>query len=97
MSDFNITLTVQDVVYNNNCCDKETTTLNITSINNTINLKCNYILNIIRVSDNFFTVLIQNGINTYIRNVFTSYPMQLCISNNCNNHVITISGVINNE
>lgn len=95
MNDFNITLTIQDLVYCNNCCDKETNTLTITSINDTINLKCGYILNVVRVGTNFFTVLIQNGINTYIRNVFTSYPMQLCICSNKVNHIITISGVIN--
>lgn len=95
MDTFNVTITIQDLVYSNNCCDKDTTTLTITSINDTINLKCGYILNIIRVNTNFFTVLIQNGINTYIRNVFVNYPMQLCISNNKVNHVITVSGIIN--
>ncbi len=95
MNDFNITLTIEDLIYSNNCCDKETTTLNVKNINDTISLKCGYILNVIRVSNNFFTVLIQNGINTYIRNVFTNYPMQLCIGNNLVNHVITISGTIN--
>ncbi len=94
MNDFNILLKIEDLVCWNCCKDKETSTITVTSSNQTINLKNNYILNIVDVSHAKFTVLIQNGIETIIRNVYTSYACQICLPNEYCTHLISISGVI---
>lgn len=95
MNNFSVTITIEDLICSNNCKDKDTKTRTITSINETINLKEDYILNIVNVTSSSFTIIVQNGINTIIRNVFTSYSTKLCLPCKCANHILTISGVIN--
>lgn len=96
MDDFNVTLTITDVICCKNCKDSNQVTTIVTNTNQVIELKGNYILNIVRVSSTFFTVLIQNGVETIIRNVFVSSPVQLCLPCKCCSHMLTISGNINN-
>ena len=95
MNNFNITLNIEDIICSKCCKDKESKTLNITSPSQVVNLKENYILNIIDVSSTKFTVLIQNGIEIIIRNIYTSYDMQICLPCNCATHLLTVSGNIN--
>ena len=95
MNNFNITITIEDLICSNNCKDRKTITKTITNIDNTINLKEDFILNIVNVTNTFFTIIVQNGINTIIRNVFTSYPTKICLPCKCANHILTISGTIN--
>lgn len=95
MNNFNVTVTIEDLICSNNCKDKDTKTKNITSINDSINLKENYVLNIVNVTNTYFTIIVQNGINTIIRNIFTSYSTKLCLPCKCGNHILTISGIIN--
>lgn len=94
MNDFNIFLKIEDLICCNRCKDKETSTITVTSSNQTINLKNNYVLNVVDVNSTKFTVLIQNGIETIIRNVYTSYTCQICLPCECCTHLISISGVI---
>ncbi|MDD3303608.1 MAG: hypothetical protein PHP54_01675 [Clostridia bacterium] len=95
MNDFNITLTITDVICCKNCKDSNQVTTAVTSSSQTIELKNNFILNVVRVTSTYFTVLIQNGIETIIRNVFISSPLQLCLPCKCCSHMLTISGIIN--
>lgn len=95
MNDFNITLTIRDVICSNNCKDSSQITTTVTNTDQTIELKCNFILNIVRVTGTFFTVLIQNGVETIIRNIYVSSPVQICLPAKCATHILTISGIIN--
>lgn len=94
MEEFRITLNIEDLIYTNCSKDREMKTLTITSTSQVVELKCNYILNIIDVNTTRFTVLIQNGIETIIRNIYTSYETQICLPCRCATHLITIGGTI---
>ncbi len=94
MNDFNITLTIEDIFCNKCCKESKQTQTTVTSTSQTISLQNNYILNIIQVSTNFFTVLIQNGVNVIIRNIYTNFTTSICIPNQCGTHFIRISGTI---
>ena len=96
MNNFNVTINIQDLICSNNCKDKETITKTITNTTQSVKLKENYILNVVNVSNNYFTVIIQNGKYIIIRNVFTSHSISICIPCKCATHIITISGTINN-
>lgn len=96
MDEFNITLTIKDVICCKNCKDSNKLTTTVTNSSQTIELKGNFILNIVRVTNTYFTVIIQNGIETIIRNIFVSSPVQLCLPCKCATHILTISGIINN-
>ena len=71
MDEFNITLTIRDVICCKNCKDSNKLTTTV-------------------------TIIIQNGIETIIRNIFVSSPVQLCLPCKCATHILTISGIINN-
>ena len=96
MDNFNVTLNIEDLICSKCCRDREQRSIQITSSSQTINLKESYILNVVAVSTRYITVLIQNGIETIIRNVYISYPVQICLPCKCANHVLTISGEISN-
>lgn len=96
MNNFNVTITIEDLICSNNCKDREVITKTITNTSETINLKESYILNIVNVTNSYFTIIVQNGFNTIIRNVFTSYQTKICLPCKCANHILTISGTINN-
>lgn len=95
MNDFNVRLNLIECFTDECGCkhiyEREVT---VTSVNQTINLFNNYTLNIVRVTDTYFTVLIQNGVNVLIRNIYTTYP-QTCVlpGTNCR-QTITCSGDI---
>lgn len=96
MNNFNVNIYISDYICASNCqntLEKDTT---LTSTSDTLTLQCNYVLNIVRVSGILFTILLQNGIQTYIRNIYQNESFQICLP--CRNgiHIITICGKINN-
>lgn len=94
MNDFSVKITIKDSICSNNCKDIETKSETITNSSDVIHLKEGYILNIIAVNLSYFTVIVQNGINTIIRNIYTTFPIKICLPCKCANHVLTISGNI---
>ena len=94
MDGFQVNVTIQDCFINKccrNCIQRDTL---VDSVTQTITLQCNFILNVIHVSSTYFTVLIQDGVNVIIRNIFTSHSTSLCLPNECGKHIITICGTI---
>lgn len=96
MNNFNVNITIEDLICSRNCKDKTTTTETITNTSEVISLKNGYILNIVNITNTHFTIILQNGINTIIRNVFSNVPISICIPCKCANHIVTISGTITN-
>lgn len=96
MNNINVSLCISDMICVNNCKELFQKDITITSTSESICLKCDFLLNIVRVQDNFFTILLQNGFQTYIRNIFENETFQICLP--CNNgiHILTICGTINN-
>ena len=70
MNTFNVSLCISDFICVNNCKNLLEKQVIVTNSNDSICLKCDYLLNVIRVQDNFFTILLQNGFQTYIRNIY---------------------------
>lgn len=69
--------------------------VNVTDINTTILLHNNYTLNILSVNENYCSVIIQDGINTYILNIYTTFATELCVCNtNNSSHKLSISCTI---
>ena len=95
MNTFNISLCINDYICVNNCKNLLEKQVIVTSSNDSICLKCDYLLNVIRVQDNFFTILLQNGFQTYIRNIYENETFQISIPCQNGNRIITICGVIN--
>jgi len=96
MNNINVSLCISDFICVNNCKSLLEKEVIVTSTTDSICLKCDFLLNIIRVQDNFFTILLQNGFQTYIRNIFEDETFQICLPCNNGNRIITIRGVINN-
>lgn len=57
----------------------------IADLTQTINLVNGYTLSILSYTNTSISILIQNDNNMYIRNLFTSYPFEICINDNCCN------------
>lgn len=95
MNDFNVTIHIEDLFCENCCKELKEKEITVTNTNQTINLQNGYVLNVINVEDNFFTVLIQNGTQVIIRNIYTNSTTSICIPNKCGKHILTISGTIN--
>lgn len=90
MNTFNALLNIKDCLYSKNCEKCNSQEITVTSSSQTIELQCNYILNILSVTSTYSTVLIQNGFQVIIRNI-RDFPMQIGIpTKNCT-HVLTIS------
>lgn len=94
MNTFNIILNISEVVCNKCCKQNFERTVTVTSSSQRVTLQNGYVLNIIAVTDTYFTVLIQNGVETIIRNVFTTFPIEMCLPNKCFRHILTLSGQI---
>lgn len=96
MNTFNVLLTLIECNVDE-CCCKHVYERDITvvSSNQIINLFNGYILNIVRVTDTYFTVLMQNGTQVVVRNVYTSFPTSLTLPDTNCCHTVTISGVVN--
>ena len=66
MNDINISLCIYDMICINNCKDVLQKDITITNTSETICIKCNYLLNIVRVQDNSFTILLQTPIRIHL-------------------------------
>lgn len=95
MNSFNINLCIQDYICICNSKDLLQKEILVTSTSQSICLHCNYLLNIIRVTDNYFTILLQNGFQTYIRNIFYNESFQICLPCNNGTRILSICGTIN--
>ena len=94
MDDFNVNITITDTI-NNGCCNNTVQkTVIISSSAQTIALQNCYILNVIAISQNMFTVLIQNGTQVIVRNIYTNFITDLPLPSNCKRHLLSISGVV---
>jgi hypothetical protein len=97
MNNFIVNLSVEDCFTDSSCCkncsSKEVVISNTSQV---VNLFDSYILNVVRVTSTYFTVIIQNGVNVIIRNVFTSYRLNVVLptNDNCSKHIVTIGGTI---
>ncbi|MEG2348319.1 MAG: hypothetical protein RSB67_01550 [Clostridia bacterium] len=96
MNEFNILLNISETICTKNCKENFERSVSVTSTSQKVILQDGYILNIIAIGDDYFTVLIQNGVETIIRNVYTSFPLQMCLPNKCAKHLLTLSGKIIN-
>lgn len=94
MDNFTVNLTIEDIFCGNCCKEVKERNVIITSTNQTVTLQCNYILNVIFVSSSYFTVLIQNGTQVIIRNIYTNFTSSICLPNQCGKHFVNISGTI---
>lgn len=90
MDTYNVNLTVIDTLSDGCCKNVEKKNVLITSTSQTVNLQDSYILNVIAISENMFTVLIQNGIQVIVRNIYTSFTTDLCLPSNCKRHLLSI-------
>lgn len=94
MNEYKVNLCIEDTVFGNNCKNSSQKEVTIISTRQTIELQCNYVLNIVFVSSRYFTILVQNGQQVIIRNIYTSHPSMICIPNRCGKHILTVSGTI---
>lgn len=91
MNNFNITLNINDICCSKNCTNSVQKEISVTSSTQTINLQCSYILNVIQVSENYITILLQNGSNVVIRDIFSTFTTEILLPcTNCK-HIISIS------
>lgn len=94
MNDFNVEVFTKDCICDKcfkNCIEKNTCVNNVST---TIELQNNYILNVVNITNTYFTVLIQNGVETIVRNIYTNFDTQICLVDKCIKHLIIISGCI---
>lgn len=96
MANINVSLCINDFICVNNCKSITEKEITVTSTTESICLKCDFLLNIIRVEDNSFTILLQNGFQTYIRNIFENETFQICLPCCNGTRILTICGNINN-
>lgn len=94
MNNYKVNLTLEDTFYGDCCKNTLQRDVTVISTRQTIALQCNYLLNVVFVSARYFTVLVQNGQQVIIRNIYTSHPSTLCLPNRCGKHLLTISGTI---
>ena len=96
MNTINVSLTISDVICANNQRNVLQKEVTITSSSQTIYLQCDYILNIVRMQDTSFTIILQNGLKTYIRNLFENETFQICLPCKNGTRLLSIYGIINN-
>ena len=94
MDTYNVNLTIEDTICDNCCKNTEKKSILITNTTQTISLQNCYILNVISVQNNLFTVLIQNGIQVIVRNIYTSFTTDICLPSQCKRHLLKISGTV---
>lgn len=94
MDTYNVNLTVEDTLINGCCKNTEKKNILITSPSQTVSLQDCYIINVVFITNNMFTVLIQNGIQVIARNIYTSFTTDICLPSNCKQHLLSISGTV---
>ena len=95
MNNFTVTLCIVDRL----CCNGKSNTLQkeitVTDLNQTIELQKNYTLHIINVESSHCTAIIQDGINTYILNIYTTFKGEICLCSTHNSsHKLSITCTI---
>lgn len=95
MNDFNVLLNVVECCVDECGCkhtfEREIT---VTSVTQTINLFNGYTLNIVKVTDTYFTVLVQNGTQIVLRNIYTNYPTTIILPDTNCCHSLAINGTV---
>ncbi|MEG1009437.1 MAG: hypothetical protein RSE41_08910 [Clostridia bacterium] len=87
----NINLKIIDTICSKCCKEILNKEVIITNNNETVQLQCSYTLNVIEVTDNSITVLLQNGSFVLVRNVY-SYPFIISLpTDKCSTHIINIT------
>ena len=90
MDNINVNISVLDCC-NNKCNSNSMMTTKIfTNTNDFISLFCGFYLKIISVEDGFVVLSIDNSNVFIIRRAFVDIPLKICLSNNGNNHEVTI-------
>lgn len=86
----NITLNINDTYCTNCYKNSIEKTETFTTRDQSIELQNNYSLNVISVSDNIFSIIIQNGNCVIIRNILKGIPTSISIPSKCT-HIVTIT------
>lgn len=97
MNNINVSLCVTDMICISNFKNILQKDVTITSATQSICLNCDFLLNIVRVENNFFTIILQNGLQIYIRNIFENETFQICLPCKNGTRIITICGTINSR
>lgn len=94
---FSICLTLKDTLICNCLRNTNNSNIEVTSTSQTIELQNGYTLNVVAVSENSVTILIQNGTQVIIRTIYTNYNMNINIptGNPCNSRQVLCIGVNN--
>ncbi len=94
MNTYNVNLTIIDTLLDGCCKNVEKKSILITNSSQTVNLQDSYILNVVAIKENMFTVLIQNGVQVIVRNIYTNFSTDLCLPSTCKKHLLNISGTV---
>ncbi len=92
MTDFSVDLDIIDLCCSKGFNNKIQKSLTITDTQTTLLLQCNYTLNVINITEEYITILIQDGINVIVSNVYTTFTSEICITS-CKNisHTLFVS------
>lgn len=86
-----VTLTITDCCCTKCCTSNKETTKIISSNSEFISLQNNFYARVIGINQNYALLEITNGSIYYIRKAFLNIPINLCLSDNCPVHRITIT------
>lgn len=90
MQDINVTLNVRDTIICKCCKKVSEKEVQVTSTSQVINLLDNFILNVISSGNSRCAVIIQNGQNVIIRNIY-DYETEICIPSCGCQHFVALS------
>lgn len=91
MESNSITLTITDCCCTRCCTSNKETTRIISNNSEFISLQNSFYVRVIGVNANYALLEITNGSIYYIRKAFLNIPINLCLSENCPVHKITIT------
>lgn len=91
MEPYSVTLTITDCCCTRCCTSNKETTRIITDSTEFISLQNNFYTRVIGVNENYALLEITNGSIYYIRKAFFNIPINLCLSENCPVHRLTIT------
>lgn len=91
MDSFSATINVNDCCSNNCNSTKRETTKIISNTSQFISLQNCYYIKLLGVTSSYVLIEITNGIIHYIRRAYLNIPINLCLSENCPIHSVTIT------
>ena len=91
MNTFSVTLTINDCCCTKCCTSNRETTRIITNSTEFVSLQNGYYIRVLRATTNYALLEITNGSIYYIRKAFLNIPINLCLSDNCPVHKISIT------